>query len=185
MTTEKKPLGLKGIIQSLKETKLKVDLWRTFAIALILLVALGYIWDWQWFELLKKGAESLLEIYGGLLGMSIAAYALLIGIPKFRQLTGHILGGDSISLYIKIHAQFAMYLLLQVFTLAGVFITLMIINAPESPSKSTGINYLDQGINIFVLFTLFSSFLYQMTLIWDSFIIIYNGAILAESLPDK
>lgn len=185
MTTEKNPFGLKGIIQSFKETNWKRDLTCTIVISVLLMITLGYFWDYQWFDLLKKGSESLLSIYGGLLGMSIAAYAILIGIPKFSELTRRILVGNRISLYTKVHAQFTMYLLLQIFALSGVFIISMIMGAPASSSTSTNIDSLDQVINALTFFILLFSFLYQMVLIRDSFIIIYNGAILSELQSNK
>lgn len=170
---------MKGMIQVIKETRWKVDLSWGFGSSVLLLALLAYIWECQWLRLLEEAVKSLLSIYGGLLGVSIAAYALLISTPHLRKLMNRTVDGQQFSLYSKIHAQFTMYLLLQVFTLLGAFVASMIIGASNPPS--TGNYCIDQGLNVLALFVLLFSLIYQMFLIKDSFMIIYNGAIFEET----
>nr|DAJ56093.1 MAG TPA: hypothetical protein [Caudoviricetes sp.] len=183
MTTRTSPFGMKGIIQVFKETRWKTDLFWSLGVTIPLSIFLAYIWEFKWLKLLAEAVASLLSIYGGLLGVSIATYALLISMPHLRKLMNRIKEDQKASLYAKIHAQFTVYLLLQIFTLLGAFIVSMIVGSTHPPTTTYPL--VDQVVNALILFTLVSSFIYQMLLIKDSIVIIYNGAILDEVMSEK
>nr|DAS21938.1 MAG TPA: hypothetical protein [Caudoviricetes sp.] len=183
MTTQTSPFGMKGIIQVFKETRWKTDLLWSLGVAIPLSILLAYIWEFEWLKLLAEAVGALLSIYGGLLGVSIATYALLISMPHLRKLMHRVKEDQKASLYAKIHAQFTVYLLLQIFTLLGAFIVSMIVGAPRSPTTTYPL--VDQAMSALILFALLSSFIYQMLLIKDSIVIIYNGAILDEIMSEK
>ena len=174
---------MKGIIQVFKETRWKADLFWSLGVAIPLSVLLAYIWEFKCLKLLAEVVKALLSIYGGLLGVSIATYALLISMPHLRKLMHRVKEDQKASLYAKIHAQFTVYLLLQIFTLLGAFIVSMIVGAPHSPTTTYPL--VDKAINALTLFILLSSFIYQMLLIKDSIVIIYNGAMLDEVMSEK
>lgn len=173
-------LGWKGLLRVLKDTRWKKDLLFAGVVALVLLFVIVYAWKCEWIPLLKKVCSSLIDIYGGLLGISVAAYALLLGMPHLQNIIGVVRSEQSSSLYAKTHAQFTLYLLLQLFTLLGVFIVSILVE-PDGHRLSSGVTWIDAAINFIVLFFILFAFLYQLILAKDSFLIVYNGAIFFEA----
>ena len=179
----KEKLGWKGIFKVLRGTHWRSDIVWSTGITLFSFFLLAWSWEWRWLDLLNKATKSLLSLYGGLLGISMAAYALLLGMPHLKRIMGIVLPGKSSSLYAQTHAQFTLCLLLQLFSLLGVLITSLLLGSGAT-RRSTDFVCLDKVINALILFILLFSFLYQVILMKDTFILIYNGAIYAEAISE-
>ena len=177
----KEKLGWKGVLRVLRDTRWKKDVKLAFCLCLVTFLLLAWVWNYQWVDLLKSVTQALLSIYGGLLGVSIAAYAVVLSMPHMKKIMGVILPGRSCSLYAQTYAQLTLYLLLQVFSMLGAFIVSLFFVEPATMMRSTGSSGLDSAVNILALFILLSTFLYQLILIKDTFIMIYNGAIYSEA----
>ena len=182
----KEKLGWKGALRVLRDTRWKKDVKLAFCLCLVTFLLLAWVWNYQWVDLLKSITKALLSIYGGLLGVSIAAYAVVLSMPHMKKIMGVILPGRSCSLYAQTYAQLTLYLILQVFSMLGAFIVSLFFVEPATVEpaimmRSTGSSGLDSAVNMLALFILLSTFLYQLILIKDTFIMIYNGAIYSEA----
>ena len=87
----KEKLGWRGMFRVLRCTRWKSDVVWSLLITVSIFLILSLSWGCDWIGLLDKITQSLLSIYGGLLGVSIAAYALLLGLPHLRRIMGIIL----------------------------------------------------------------------------------------------
>lgn len=181
----KEKLGWRGMFRVLRCTRWKSDVVWSLLITVSIFLILSLSWGCDWIGLLDKITQSLLSIYGGLLGVSIAAYALLLGMPHLRRIMGIILPGKSSSLYAQTYAQFTLYLLFQLLSLLGVFITSILLDPKTIARSTTGCVCIDKVMNALVLFTILFSFIYQAMLMKDSFILIYNGAIYIEATSER
>ena len=167
----KEKLGWRGMFRVLRCTRWKSDVVWSLLITVSIFLILSLSWNCDWIGLLDKITQSLLSIYGGL--------------PHLRRIMGIILPGKSSSLYAQTYAQFTLYLLFQLLSLLGVFITSMLLDPKTIARSTTGCVCIDKAINALVLFTILFSFIYQAMLMKDSFILIYNGAIYIEATSER
>lgn len=92
-------LGITGVFRALRETRYKGDLLKTLLGTVVAFFFLSFVWDRKWLDLLCRISEILLNVCGGLLGLSIAAYAMLISMPHLCNLINVRLEGQQVSLY--------------------------------------------------------------------------------------
>ena len=166
-------LGLNGLLNGVKYTKYIKDIVQPLCIAICLsiMLMLGGVSP---FIVLGKICDMTISVTSTLLSFSLAGYTLLVGLnlistlkPKANQENE---GNDKVTLYEKVNIVFSFYLLIQVLTLLfSVIISILIISPTSFLSEPfpSIINY----IGIVILLVLF---FYEVLLLKDLIVIIYN-----------
>lgn len=166
-------LGLNGLLNGVKYTKYIKDIVQPLCIAICLSIML-MLGEVSPFIVLGKICDMTISVTSTLLSFSLAGYTLLVGLnlistlkPKANQENE---GNDKVTLYEKVNIVFSFYLLIQVLTLLfSVIISILIISPTSFLSEPfpSIINY----IGIVILLVLF---FYEVLLLKDLIVIIYN-----------
>lgn len=168
----RKLLGLKGLLKGVRQINYIKDIILPLCITICLFIML-MLRGVSTLIVLEKICNTTISITSTLLSFSLAGYTLLVGLnlistlkPKADQAEDE---NNKITLYEKINIVFSFYLLIQILTLLfSATASILIISPISLPEPFPNIvNY----IGIVILLVLF---FYELLLLKDLVIIIYN-----------
>lgn len=169
----RKLLGLSGLLKSAKHIRCIKDVALPLCIAICLSVML-MLGGVSPFIVLGKICDMTISITSTLLSFSLAGYTLLVGLnpistlkPKYNQKNEE---NDDVGLYEKVNIAFSLYLLMQVLILFFSVIVGILIISPTSFLSEPFPNI----INYIGVVILLAPFFYEVLLLEDLIIIIYN-----------
>lgn len=181
MRTAKKPLevlGYRGILYALSYTRWKRDLRRAAVFTLVEGALTIAVWQGDIAVMLRELSGLLTNVYSSLLGISVAAYAILTTLPGQRKLMQP--RAKEPSLYRRANAQCALYVIIQAISLGVAFLINLVASSEEFRPM---ISQWDKPCELSlwaVAGVLLFSFSYQLTLLVDTMILIFNSTVIDE-----
>lgn len=166
-------LGINGLLKGVRQIKYIKDAVIPLCMAICLSFILIMLGEVSPFSVLEKICNMIISITSTLLSFSLAGYTLLVGLNLISTLkpkgNNEKADNNEVTLYEKINIVFSFYLIMQILTLLfSVVVSILTLSPISIPEPFPDI------VNDFCIIILLFLFFYELFLLKDLVIIIYN-----------